>query len=128
MTPEAWALFDDDPRAAQVRIRRAGRRITHISRLTWLRVEDVLERPRAVGARRPDLDPLGHGVAISHGHVVLARPARPDRDPLLLLRVCADAAERALVLAPATAPRVVAEVLRMFTPRPAPAPPIGRAY
>src|SRR3546814_61022 len=37
ITPETWALLDDDPLAAQVRIRRAGRRITHISRLTWRR-------------------------------------------------------------------------------------------
>src|SRR3546814_17759971 len=108
MTPEAWALFDDDPRAAQVRIRRAGRRITHISRLTWRRVEEVLERPRAVGARRPDLDPIGHGVAISKGEVDLDRRARPDRDTLLLLRVCSEAAARDLLLEPDTEARDVA--------------------
>jgi [protein-PII] uridylyltransferase len=115
VAPEAWdglaeRLGLPDEAAAQRCVRELGRRISHLSRLTWRRVDGVVARPapgRAV--RRPGLVPVEHGVALSGREVVLTREARPDLDSTLLLRAAAVAAERDAELAPATAARLVAE-------------------
>ncbi|WP_157953120.1 [protein-PII] uridylyltransferase [Nocardioides allogilvus] len=113
VAPELWAplavrLGLPDAEAAQRHVREIGRRLSHLSRLTWRRVEDVLDRPTSVtGARRPSLQPIAPGIALSRGEVVLDAKARPDRDPVMLLRAAAEAAERDVVLAPATAARLV---------------------
>ena len=114
VAPEMWdevasALGLADARAAQVHVRELGRRITHLSRLTWRRVDAVLARPTSVRVRRPSLTPLAPGVALSSGEVVLDTRARPAEDPVLLLRAAAAAAEHDVVLAPATAARLVRE-------------------
>jgi [protein-PII] uridylyltransferase len=126
VTPELWdglavRLGIDDAAAAQRHVRELGRRITHLSRLTWRRVDGVLARP-AGGVRRPDLVPLEPGLALSGSEVVLTRVARPAADPTLLLRAAAAAAERDVELAPATAARLVAE----GTALPDPWPPAAR--
>lgn len=123
ITPEMWpeiaAHFGlADSRAAQVLVRESGRRITHLSRLTWRRVDAYLDRPRAGTPRRPSLTPLAPGVALAYGEVVLDRTARPAQDPLLLLRAAAAAAEHDVVLAPATAARLTRECAPMPTPWP----------
>jgi len=115
VAPELWAelapeLGLPDAEAAQRHVRELGRRITHISRLTWRRVESVLARP-ASGAqsRRPTLEPIAPGLSVSSGEVVLDHRAKPADDPWLLLRAAAEAAERDLILAPATAARLARE-------------------
>ena len=115
VAPELWAplalrLGLADAEAAQRHVREIGRRLSHLSRLTWRRVDDVLARPvSVVGARRPSLEPIAPGIALSRGEVVLDAKARPDKDPVMLLRAAAEAAERDVVLAPATAARLVRE-------------------
>ena len=109
-TPLAVGLGLADAEAAQRHVREIGRRLSHLSRLTWRRVEDVLDGPVSVtGARKPSLQPIAAGVALSRGEVVLDAKARPDKDPVMLLRAAAEAAERDVVLAPATAARLVRE-------------------
>ena len=95
-----------DAETAQRQVRGLGRRITHLSRLTWRRVDAVLARPPATQRRAPELERVAPGVAVSRGEVVLDRGVRPAEDPLLLLRAAAEAAERQLVLAPSTAARL----------------------
>lgn len=125
VAPEMWpdlaaGLGLPDARAAQVHVRELGRRITHLSRLTWRRVDGVLARPATVrGARRPSLTPLAPGVALSSGEVVLDGRARPAEDPVLLLRACAAAAEHDALLAPPTAARLVRECPPLPDPWPA---------
>ena len=125
VAPELWeplatSLGLEDAAAAQRHVREIGRRVTHLSRLTWRRVASVLARPTSVrDARRPALEPIAPGVALSRGEVVLDARARPDRDPVLLLRAAAEAAERDVVLAPATAARLVRECAPLPTPWPA---------
>ena len=111
IAPEAWpdlaaGLGLPDAETAQRQVRGLGRRITHLSRLTWRRVDAVLARPPATQRRAPELDRVAPGVAVSRGEVVLDRGVRPAEDPLLLLRAAAEAAERQLVLAPSTAARL----------------------
>ena len=131
IAPELWTelgaalapqLGKADARAAQVHVRELGRRITHLSRLTWRRVDDALARPAHVGARRPSLTPLAEGVALAANEVVLDGRARPAEDPALLLRAAAEAAERDVVLAPPTAARLAREC----PPLPDPWPPEAR--
>lgn len=114
VVPELWPDIADlldlaDATAAQRHTRALGRRITHISRLTWSRAAAVLRRPTVTGARRPAMETVAPGVAVSNDEVVLAANARPADDTCLLLRAAAEAAERDLVLAPATAARLVRE-------------------
>jgi [protein-PII] uridylyltransferase len=111
IAPEAWrelaaGLGLPDDGSAQRRVREVGRRITHLSRLTWQRVEAVLTRPSATRRRVPELERVAPGIAVSRGEVVLDRRTDPAGDPLLLLRAAAEAAERRLVLSPATASRL----------------------
>ena len=70
VAPELWdelavGLELEDEAAAQVHVRELGRRIAHLSRLTWRRVDAVLARPASVtGARRPALTQLSPGIAL----------------------------------------------------------------
>lgn len=122
VAPEMWSdlaplLGVSGARAAQVAVRELGRRMAHLSRLTWRRVDDVLDR--ATSARRPSLSPVAEGVALAAGEIVLDRQAQPAHDPALLLRAAAAAAERDVVLAPPTAARLARECADMPTPWPA---------
>jgi [protein-PII] uridylyltransferase len=125
IVPEMWdqlaaPLGVEHALSVQVHVRELGRRITHISRLTWRRVEAVLERPASLrGARRPSLTTVAHGVAVSGAEVVLDARARPENDALLLLRAAAEAAERDAVLSPVTAARLVRECPELPSPWPA---------
>ncbi|MDX6299245.1 MAG: [protein-PII] uridylyltransferase [Nocardioidaceae bacterium] len=124
IAPELWgdlarSLGLRDAEAAQRQVREVGRRLTHLSRLTWHRVDEVLARPPARLRRAPDLERVAPGVAVSGAEVVLDRGARPTADPMLLLRASAEAAERALPLAPATAARLAREGPALPEPWPA---------
>lgn len=124
VAPELWddlaeALGLRDDGAAQRHVRELGRRITHLSRLTWRRVDGVLDRPATARAvRRPELVPVEPGIALAGAEVVLSRDARPGADPTLLLRAAAVAAERDVELAPATAARLVADTTELPDPWP----------
>lgn len=123
--PELWEPLAErlglaDAEAAQRHVRSLGRRIAHVSRLSWRRVEAVLARPSGErGRRTPALQPVAPGIALSRGEVVLDRRARPATDPTLLLRAAAEAASRDVVLAPVTAARLVREAPILPVPWPA---------
>ncbi|MEO5653765.1 MAG: [protein-PII] uridylyltransferase [Marmoricola sp.] len=114
----AGVLGLEDGLAAQRHTRGLARRLTHLSRLAWRRAEAVQRRPSATGARRPRLEPIAEGVAISYEEVVLDKGASPASDPLLLLRAAAEAAERDLVLSPPTAARLAREGSALGDPWP----------
>lgn len=125
IVPEYWAdlaplLQLGDAAAVQLQVRSLGRRMTHLSRLTWRRADAVLRRPAAsASVRKPQLTSLGDGLAVAYEEIVLDRDARPSQDPLLLLRAAAEAAERDLVLEPSTTARLIAEVPPIPEPWPA---------
>jgi [protein-PII] uridylyltransferase len=116
VAPDMWAdlaraLGHDDSAVTQRLVREIGRRTTHISRLTWRRVEGLLApaTPRSRRTPGPAMEPLGHGLAVTGGEVVLQRHAKPGADAALLLRAAAEAAERDLILSPHTAARLLRE-------------------
>ncbi|MGW8883682.1 [protein-PII] uridylyltransferase [Streptomyces sp. NPDC055749] len=98
-------LLDADALLRQVY--EAARTVSYATDVTWrevnrvLRARSVRPRLRAMlggGKQVPDRTPLADGVVEADGEVVLARTARPERDPVLTLRAAAAAAESGLPL------------------------------
>lgn len=100
----------------------AGRTIGYVSTVAWSRVRRQMRRrgfPRLRRVRRePQRRPLADGVVVQDDEVVLAADARPDRDPTLLLRAAAAAAQAGLRLAPHTVDRLAVESAPMPVPWP----------
>ncbi|MFE7122385.1 [protein-PII] uridylyltransferase, partial [Streptomyces sp. NPDC057654] len=92
------------------RVYESARAVSYASDVTWREVERVLRarsaRPRlrgllgGRGTAEGERSPLAEGVVEQEGEVVLARTARPDRDPVLPLRAAAAAAQSGLPLSP----------------------------
>lgn len=110
----ALGLASDDDLLRQVSS--AARAIAHASDIAWHRVGRVLRsRVRRIGS---DRTPLVEGVVMQDGEVVLAADARPERDPVLVLRAAAAAAQVAAPLAPHAVERLAAESAPMPVPWP----------
>ncbi|MCC9709907.1 [protein-PII] uridylyltransferase [Streptomyces sp. MNU76] len=119
-------LLDADTLLRQVY--EAARVISYASDVTWREVGRVL-RSRAVrprlramlggGKPAPERSPLAEGVVEQDGEVVLARAARPERDPVLPLRAAAAAAQAGLPLSLHAVRRLAATARPLSTPWPA---------
>ncbi|WP_030866142.1 [protein-PII] uridylyltransferase [Streptomyces sp. NRRL S-37] len=106
----------------------AARVIAYAGDVTWREVGRVL-RSRAVrprlramwggGKPAPERSPLAEGVVEQDGEVVLARAARPERDPVLPLRAAAAAAQAGLPLSLHAARRMATGARPLPTPWPA---------
>lgn len=122
----ALDLLDADALLRQVY--EAARVISYASDVTWREVGRVL-RSRAVrpklrailGGGKPSAErsPLAEGVVEQDGEVVLARTARPERDPVLPLRAAAAAAQAGLPLSLHAVRRLAATARPLPTPWPA---------
>ncbi|MFF0159651.1 [protein-PII] uridylyltransferase [Streptomyces sp. NPDC005263] len=119
-------LLDADTLLRQVY--EAARVIAYASDVTWREVGRVLRsravRPRLramLGGGKPvsERSPLAEGVVEQDGEVVLARAARPERDPVLPLRAAAAAAQAGLPLSLHAVRRLAAAVRPLPTPWPA---------
>lgn len=97
-------LLDADALLRQVY--EAARTVSYATDVTWREVNRVIRsrsvRPRLramLGGGRtpqPERTPLAEGVVEQDGEVVLARTAKPERDPVLPLRAAAAAAQSGL--------------------------------
>ncbi|MGI5136672.1 MULTISPECIES: [protein-PII] uridylyltransferase [unclassified Streptomyces] len=119
-------LLDADTLLRQVY--EAARVISYASDVTWREVSRVLRsravRPRLramLGGGKPvaERSPLAEGVVEQDGEVVLARAARPERDPVLPLRAAAAAAQAGLPLSLHAVRRMAATGRPLPTPWPA---------
>ncbi|MFE1879235.1 [protein-PII] uridylyltransferase, partial [Streptomyces diastatochromogenes] len=119
-------LLDADTLLRQVY--EAARVISYASDVTWREVGRVLRsravRPRLramLGGGKPvaERSPLAEGVVEQDGEVVLARTARPERDPVLPLRAAAAAAQAGLPLSLHAVRRMAAIARPLPTPWPA---------
>ncbi|MGX5183181.1 [protein-PII] uridylyltransferase [Streptomyces avermitilis] len=119
-------LLDADTLLRQVY--EAARVVSYASDVTWREVGRVLRsravRPRLramLGGGKPvaERSPLAEGVVEQDGEVVLARTARPDRDPVLPLRAAAAAAQSGLPLSLHAVRRLAAAARPLPTPWPA---------
>ncbi|MFE1750642.1 [protein-PII] uridylyltransferase [Streptomyces anandii] len=119
-------LLDADTLLRQVY--ESARVISYAGDVTWREVGRVL-RARAVrprlramlggGKPAPERSPLAEGVVEQDGEVVLARTARPERDPVLPLRAAAAAAQAGLPLSLHAVRRMAATVRPLAAPWPA---------
>ncbi|MGW5925462.1 [protein-PII] uridylyltransferase [Streptomyces anulatus] len=112
----------------------AARTVSYATDVTWREVNRVLRarsvRPRlramlsgGLGSKAaPERTPLADGVVDADGEVVLARAARPERDPVLPLRAAAAAAEAGLPLSR----HLVRHLASTAQPLPVPWPPEAR--
>ncbi|MFM9366521.1 [protein-PII] uridylyltransferase [Streptomyces sp. Da 82-17] len=129
---EELGLLDPDTLLRQVY--EAARTLSYASDVTWREVGRVLRarsaRPRLrslLGGRGgrgggkpvPERTPLAEGVVEQDGEAVLARTARPDRDPVLVLRAAAAAAQAGLPLSPHAVRRLATAGKPLPTPWPA---------
>ncbi|MER6064417.1 [protein-PII] uridylyltransferase [Streptomyces sp. NPDC001792] len=119
-------LLDADTLLRQVY--EAARVVSYASDVTWREVGRVLRsravRPRLramLGGGKPvaERSPLAEGVVEQDGEVVLARAARPERDPVLPLRAAAAAAQAGLPLSLHAVRRMAATARPLPTPWPA---------
>ncbi|MET8829107.1 [protein-PII] uridylyltransferase [Streptomyces sp. NPDC004610] len=120
-------LLDADTLLRQVY--EAARVISYASDVTWREVGRVLRsragRPRLRallgGGPKPvaERSPLAEGVVEQDGEVVLARAARPERDPVLPLRAAAAAAQAGLPLSLHAVRRMAGTARPLPTPWPA---------
>ncbi|MFD7382638.1 [protein-PII] uridylyltransferase [Streptomyces anulatus] len=128
----ALGLLDADILLRQVY--EAARTVSYATDVTWREVNRVLRarsvRPKlramlsgGLGSKAaPERTPLADGVVDADGEVVLARAARPERDPVLPLRAAAAAAEAGLPLSR----HLVRHLAATAQPLPVPWPPEAR--
>jgi len=102
----------------------AARSVAYASDTTWHRVGRLLrERSRLQVRRRlrrpgPERVPLAEGVVVHDGESGLAVDARPERDPVLLLRLAAASAQAGLPVAPGALARLARDSAPMPVPWP----------
>lgn len=128
----ALGLLDADTLLRKVY--EAARTVSYATDVTWREVNRVLRarsvRPKlramfsgGLGSKgAPERTPLADGVVDADGEVVLARAARPERDPVLPLRAAAAAAEAGLPLSR----HLVRHLASTAQPLPVPWPPEAR--
>ncbi|NUL03955.1 [protein-PII] uridylyltransferase [Streptomyces lunaelactis] len=120
-------LLDADALLRQVY--EAARTVSYATDVTWREVHRVLKarsvRPRLramLGGGRtpqPERSPLAEGVVEQDGEVVLARAAKPERDPVLPLRAAAAAAQSGLPISLHAVRRLAATTRPLPVPWPA---------
>ncbi|MEU2070452.1 [protein-PII] uridylyltransferase [Streptomyces anulatus] len=129
---QSLGLLDAD--ALLRKVYEAARTVSYATDVTWREVNRVLRarsvRPKlramlsgGLGSKAtPERTPLADGVVDADGEVVLARAARPERDPVLPLRAAAAAAEAGLPLSR----HLVRHLASTAQPLPVPWPPEAR--
>jgi len=122
--PVAEILGDENSDVLLRRVLAAGRSIAYANDEAWHRVaraaapKQRFRQVRRLRSNKPDRAPLAEGVVVQDGEAVLAVDARPDRDPVLILRAAAAAAQAGLRLSPYAVTRLAAESAPMPDPWP----------
>ena len=115
----AGELYSSDADLLLRRVAEAAGTIAYAAETAWRQVDAVLVARNP--ARRPVRRPLADGVVEQDGEVYLARAAAPSRDPVLVLRAAAAAADSGLSFAPNTLRRLAEESAPLPRPWPRPA-------
>lgn len=99
----------------------AARAVAYASDAAWHRVDRVAVKSPRLGLRQlrrsgPSRVPLAEGVVVQQGEAMLAAEAHPDRDPVLVLRLAAAAAQAGLPIAPHAVQRLAQESMSIPVP------------
>ncbi len=121
--PVAEILGLPDSDALLRAVSAAGRSVSVASDATWRTVERITRSRPKLGFKRLPVrsggrSPLADGVVLQDGEAVLAVEARPDRDPVLVLRAAAAAAQAGIQLSRHTVARLATESAPMPVPWP----------
>lgn len=114
----------DDPDDLLRSVSSAARAVAYASDVMWHRVDRLTTRPRRSLLKRrmrrigPERVPLAEGVVVHDGEVTLAESARPESDPVLVLRLAAAAAQAGLPVSPAAVQRLAARSAPLPEPWP----------
>ena len=124
--PVAEVLGFTDSDALIRAVSAAGRSIGVASDATWHTVGRTTRSRPKLGFKRLTVrssgrSPLADGVVLQEGEAVLAAEGRPDRDPVLVLRAAAAAAQAGIPLGRHAVTRLARESAPMPVPWPAPA-------
>ncbi|AWB92817.1 [protein-PII] uridylyltransferase [Aeromicrobium chenweiae] len=124
--PDVAAVLGMGAEELDLHTRQIGRRIAHLASLAWRKVDDALAPPRkgTITSRGPKVLPLGDGVGVLAGEVIVTKDADPATDPELALRAAAAAAREGLPLGPGSAVRLA----RTMGELPDPWPPTARRH
>ncbi|MDQ1746978.1 MAG: [protein-PII] uridylyltransferase [Frankiaceae bacterium] len=114
----AAALSYDDADALMRDVYDAARTIAFAADEMWRRADTALRPPRRWRQRPPTRRPLAFGVVEQDGEVMLARDAEPARDPVLVLRAAAAAAQAGLPLSRHTLDRLAEQSAPLPEPWP----------
>ncbi|WP_446664080.1 [protein-PII] uridylyltransferase [Flexivirga sp. B27] len=115
----AALLGEPDADALLTSVVQSGRTISHALQDTLRRAgQSQRARTLRAGPRRPLLRPLGHGLYLHDGEVVLGRRDITRRGPLTLLRAAGAAARREMPLGPTTLANLTDPVPALPTPWP----------
>lgn len=102
----------------------SARAVAYACDVMWHRVDRLTARPRRTLITRrvrrigPERVPLAEGVVVHDGEVTLAESARPEADPVLVLRAAAAAAQAGLPLSPAAVQKLAARSIALPEPWP----------
>lgn len=120
----AERLGMDDPDELLRSVSSSARAVAYASDVMWHRVDRLTSRPRPALVKRrmrrigPERVPLAEGVVVHDGEVTLAESARPESDPVLVLRAAAAAAQAGLPLSPSAVQRLAARSAPLPEPWP----------
>ena len=106
--PDVAQVLGLRPDELDLQVRDLGRRLEHLSFLTWHRIDDALRPVRRlrITRRGPQTEPLADGVALLDNEVIVTQAADPSTDPTVALRAAAAAARAGRSLEPSTAARL----------------------
>ncbi|RYJ07307.1 MAG: [protein-PII] uridylyltransferase [Actinomycetales bacterium] len=109
-----------DPEQLDLHVRNVGRRMAHLSALTWRRIEDVIDPAlkRRAGTHNARVQQVDQGVGRLDDEVVLTPDASPGKDPVLGLRAASHAAVAGLPLGSSTAARLARDLAPLPEPWP----------
>lgn len=114
------ARLGQDPEQLDLHVRNVGRRMAHLSALTWRRIEDVVDPAlkRRAGTHNVRVQQIDQGVGRLDDEVVLTPDASPAKDPVLGLRAASHAALEGLPLGSSTAARLARDLATLPEPWP----------
>lgn len=121
LVPDVAAALGMAPVELDLHVRGVGRRLAHLTSRAWRRLDDVFagDRRGTITASGPIVRPLGIGIGLLGGDVIVTRPTDIASDPEVALRVAAAACRTGRPVDAGTAARLGRSLTDLPVPWPA---------